>query len=196
MTIKLLHPWLWISVCSVLLICGCERHQDSRVHDYPSLNPQKDFVLTDQDGKPFHLKDHRGEVVFLFFGYLSCPDICPTTISKLTRVYALLGDQKSKVLTLFVSVDPQRDNPGRLKEYLSYFNIKAIGLTGTKEEIDQVVKAYAATYEKVETESKAGYLFNHTDYVYILDPNGMVRYLVRPEDKPDKIAGVVKGILK
>ena len=160
----LLSSLLIVSLLSTGLI-GCSKSQDTRVRQYESLNPQKDFTLTDQEGKPFHLKDLRGKLVFLFFGYLSCPDICPMTLSKLARVYSLLGEQGKDIVTLFVSVDPARDTPQRLKEYLTYFKVKSIGLTGTKQEIDAVVAAYKATYEKVETESAAGYLYNHSDYV-------------------------------
>ena len=187
-----------LSLCmgGILVLQGCGKPEDPRFKEYQTLNPQKDFTLTDQNGQPFHLKDHRGELVFLFFGYLSCPDVCPTTLSKLAGVYSLLGSFKGKVLTVFVSVDPLRDTPARLKEYLEYFNIRSVGLTGTKEQLDLVVNAYKATYEKVETGSAVGYLFNHSDYVYLIDPQGMVRYLIRPEDKPQKIADIIKVILK
>ena len=116
------------------------------------------------------------------------------TLSKLARVYSLLGEQGKDIVTLFVSVDSARDTPQRLKEYLTYFKVKSIGLTGTKQEIDAVVAAYKATYEKVETESAAGYLYNHSDYVYLIDKEGQVRYLVRSEDKPDEISQIVKSL--
>lgn len=181
----------------LMLIQGCSNQsQDERFKEYATLNPKGDFVLMDQEGKSFHLKDLRGQVVFIFFGYLSCPDICPTTMSKLTRVYTLLGDSKSKVLTLFVSVDPQRDTPSRLKEYMSYFHINALGLTGSKAQIDEVVSSYKASYERVETESASGYLFNHSDYIYVLDRNGKVKFLARPEDRPEVIAKIVRQLLK
>src|SRR5579863_3202249 len=84
---------------------GCEKQENKpAATDYGVLNPQRDFILHDQDGKIFHLKDHRGQIVLLFFGYTSCPDVCPTTLSKLARVYALLGPTRQKVLTVFVTV--------------------------------------------------------------------------------------------
>ncbi len=189
---------LYMAVFLLLLgvISGCGQNQDSRFKEYTTLNPQKDFTLTDQNGQPFHLKDHRGKVVFLFFGYLSCPDVCPTTLSKLARVYSLLGPQKSKILTVFVSVDPARDTPAKLKEYLEYFHVPSVGLTGTKEQIDQVVNAYKASYENVQTESAIGYLVNHSDYIYVLDIQGTVRFLARPEDRPEKIVEITQSLLK
>jgi len=162
--------------------------------DLGVINPQRDFTLHDQDGKIFHLKDHRGQVVLLFFGYTSCPDVCPITLSKLARVYALLGSMRQKVLTVFVTIDPRRDTPQKLKEYLQYFNINALGLSGTKQEIDTVVDRYKATSQKVQTHSSAmGYMFDHTDYVYLIDAHGKTSRLFHPEDKAQDMAQVIKG---
>jgi len=172
--------------------------RDQSGMDYGVINPQRDFTLHDQDGKIFHLKDHRGQVVLLFFGYTSCPDECPATLSKLARVYALLGQPiRQKVLTVFVTIDPQRDTAQKLKEYMQYFNINAMGLTGTKQEIDAVVDSYKATYEKVETNSSAlGYMFDHTDYLYLIDAQGKTSYLFHLEDKAQDMAQVIREILK
>lgn len=162
--------------------------------DLGVINPQRDFILYDQDGKIFHLKDHRGQIVLLFFGYTSCPDVCPLALSKLARVYTLLGPMRQKVLTLFVTIDPKHDTPQKLKEYLRYFNINAIGLTGTKQEIDAVVDSYKATYEKVETHLSAlGYEFDHTDYLYLIDTQGKTSYLFHPDDKPEDMAQIIRG---
>jgi protein SCO1/2 len=130
------------------------------------------FTLTDQDGQPFELARLRGQVVLLFFGYTSCPDACPTTLSKLARVYKLLGPDKDRAVTLFVSVDARRDTPRVLKEYLKYFRVNSLGLTGTKEEIDTVVSMYGAKYEIEKTDSAAGYHINHSTDLYLLDQKG------------------------
>jgi protein SCO1/2 len=186
-----------ISLIILLVLCipwaGCDRQEKSTGTDYGLINPQRDFTLHDQDGKTFHLKDHRGEMVLLFFGYTSCPDVCPTTLSKLARVYKLLGPIRQNVLTVFVTIDPARDTPLKLKEYLQYFNINALGLTGTKQEIDRVVDSYKATYEKVETNSSAlGYMFDHTDYLYLIDRQGKTSYLFHPDDKALDMAKIIK----
>lgn len=160
------------------------------------LNPELDFALKDQDGKNFHLRDHRGKVVLLFFGYLTCPDICPVTLSKLTRAYQLLGPaQAEKVLTVFITVDPERDTPEKLKEYLKYFKLNAVGLTGTKEEIDRVVDSYKASYQKVKVDSEAGYLVDHSDLVYVIDAQGRVVDLVHFDDEAGKIAQLIRKVL-
>ena len=185
-----------LAICISLVGPGCESRKSAQKIDmYAELNPQRDFTLTDQDGNTFHLKDHRGQIVLLFFGYLSCPDICPMTISKLSRVYDLIGEKRDNVLTLFVSVDPERDTPEKIKEYLSYFKLKTVGLTGTKAEIDKVVSAYGASYEKVKVDSAAEYLIDHSDYVYLIDGEGRVNALIHTEDKVQKIAGLIKEVL-
>ena len=148
------HLLIWIILGVFSLVhtgCGSSEAQDD-LRKYNSFNPSSDFVLKDQDGRDFHLKDHRGKTVILFFGYLSCPDICPTTLSKLARVYKLLGTDQEKVLTVFVTVDPERDSPSKLKEYLEYFSIKAVGLTGTKAEVDEVAEAPQFVAGRVEVD--------------------------------------------
>jgi protein SCO1/2 len=157
-----------------------------------SFNPSADFTLMEDNGKIFHLRDHRGEVVLLFFGYTSCPDVCPLTLAKLGRVRTLLGPAGKKVLTVFVTVDPQRDTSARLKEYLGYFDAHAVGLTGTKEQIDEVVRAYKASYQRVPTDSALGYIINHTNIVYLIDRQGKVRYLFHQDDSPKKMAEVIR----
>jgi len=185
---------LFLSVYVTLAGCGQQGNKPAEA-DYGVLNPQRDFTLHDQDGKAFHLKDHRGQIVLLFFGYTSCPDVCPTTLSKLARVYMLLGPLRSKILTLFVTIDPKRDTPQKLKEYLEYFNINAMGLSGTKQEIDAVVDSYKATYERVETNSSAlGYMFDHTDYLYLIDTQGKTAHLFHPEDNAQEMAQIIKGL--
>ncbi len=182
-------------LCVTLIICatliGCEKPSSGE----GVLNPQRDFTLHDQNGGVFHLRDHRGQIVLLFFGYTSCPDECPATLSKLVRVYTLLGPLGKKVLTVFVTIDPKRDTPRKLKEYLSYFKINSLGLTGTKQEIDAVVDAYKATYEKVQTNSSAmGDMFDHTDLLYLIDTQGKTTHLFHPEDDARQIAQIIKGI--
>ena len=186
---------LAMTLCLYLIpIAGCDHQADQSPSMEEALNPQRDFTLHDQDGKLFHLKDHRGQIIFLFFGYTSCPDVCPTTLSKLARVYALLGPLHLKLLTLFVTIDPARDTSDKLKEYLQYFNINAMGLTGTKQEIDAVVESFKATYVKVIPNSSAlGYMFDHTDYLYLIDPQGKTVHLFHPEDKAQDMAEIIKG---
>jgi protein SCO1/2 len=182
---------------AALALSGCGRGGgNSDRSPYAMLNPQADFELTNQDGRPFRLSEHRGQVVLLFFGYLSCPDICPTTLSKLSRVYTLLGPaRRAKVLTVFVSIDTERDAPAKLKEYLSYFNVNSVGLTGGRDAVDKVVAAYKASYKRVETRSALGYLYDHSDLVYLIDGRGKVAALIHADDTADAIAEKIEKTL-
>ncbi|HVR97106.1 MAG TPA: SCO family protein [Thermoanaerobaculia bacterium] len=155
-----------------------------------------DFTLTDQNGQPFHLSQLQGKTVLLFFGYTLCPDACPTTLSKLARVYSMLGPEaKDDVVTVFVSVDSGRDNPQKMKEYLEYFDINAIGLSGTKAQIDPIVAQYGARYEFTDSGSAAGYLVNHSTDLYLIDAKGDVRYVFKHKDPPDVLVPVIREAL-
>lgn len=135
-----------------------------------------DFTLTDQYGRPFRLGDQRGKVVLLFFGYASCPDVCPTTLGDWKQVYARLGDDARRVRFVFITVDPERDTPERLQQHLALFNSDFIGLTGTPEELEPVYEAYGVYYEKVDApQSALGYLVNHTSSDFVIDPQGYWR---------------------
>jgi protein SCO1/2 len=155
-----------------------------------------DFALTDQNGSRFLLREQRGKVVLLFFGYTTCPDACPAMLAKLASVYKALGQKKSRVLTVFVSVDPARDTPEALKKYLAYFPINAAGLTGTKEEIDAVVKQYGAYYEIEKSDSALGYHINHSTTLYVIDQSGEVKLRFKHTDRPDLMAAAVQQLIE
>lgn len=158
-------------------------------------NPANDFALTDQNGKPFHLSQLRGKVVFLFFGYTHCPDACPTTMAKLSQVNKLLGKNADHVVTVFVSVDPGRDTTSVLKSYLAYFHMNSIGLTGTKEEIDAVVKQYGAKYEIEQSDSAAGYHIDHSTDLYLLNQKGELARTFNYSDGAQVIAEGARSLL-
>ena len=151
-----------------------------------------DFALVDQHGARFELQNLRGQPAMLFFGYTYCPDICPVTLSKMGRVYQLLGEDQQELTTLFVTVDPKRDTQEKLAEYLDYFAIDAIGLRGDKEEIDQVVRQYGAHYSLGE--EQASYLVDHSTYTYLIDQQGKVRFLFRQSDGPELMAAVTEQL--
>jgi protein SCO1/2 len=150
-----------------------------------------DFELPAHTGTAFRLADQRGKVVLLFFGYTFCPDICPTTLATVARVEKLLGTERDRMQTVFVSVDPERDSPERLREYVGLFEARAIAATGTRAQIDAVVARYAAFYEKQMSDSAAGYLVDHTSRLYLIDAHGKVRYLFRYGEEAETIA---KGV--
>lgn len=185
----------WMLGMVALACMGCQPQEEAAVVPAaPAIGG--DFTLTDHDNKPFELASQRGKAVLIFFGYASCPDACPTTLSKISAVYRRLGDDAAKVQTLYITVDPDRDTKEILKEDLSYFRINAIGLTGTKAEIDKVVAQYGASYEIVPMpESAAQYTVAHSTTLYALDTNGKVQILFPYEATVEEITTGLQGIL-
>ena len=162
----------------------------------PVLSTGGDFVLTDHNNQRFELSSLQGKAVLIFFGYTSCPDVCPTTLSKLSSVYKDLGKDASRVKTLYITVDPDRDTPAVLKADLGYFDLDALGLTGTKPEIDKVVALYGASYEIIPTpQSVEKYTVAHSTTLYALDTHGRTRILFPYEATVDNIVKGVKAIL-
>jgi len=165
--------------------------------ELPVLPIGGDFTLTDQNNHPFQLSSLRGKAVLIFFGYTSCPDACPTTLAKLSSVYRRLGKNSERVKTLYISVDPQRDTPEVLREDLSNFHLDALGLTGTKAQIDKVVAQYKASYEIIPTpESEAKYTVAHSTTLYGIDANGQTRILFSYEATVDEIVSGLQSILE
>ena len=131
-----------------------------------------DFTLTNQDGIIVHDKDFRGRVMLVFFGFTHCPDMCPTTAATFAKTLELLGDKASLVAPIFISVDPQRDTPAVLKEYLTNIDTRIIGLTGTQEQTKQVASVYKAYFAK--SKNAAGdENVDHSGFIYIMDKNGV-----------------------
>ncbi|HAA74237.1 TPA: SCO family protein [Candidatus Latescibacteria bacterium] len=195
---------LTLAVC--LLFAGCSESGDSTepvaIIEEPQELPElkklefgRDFVLTDQNGERFDTATLRGKLIFLFFGYTTCPDACPMTLSKIARVDALLGEMGERVQTLYVSIDPERDTVEKVREYLSYYDLPVVGLTGTVEEINDVADDFGVYYSKSEEETALGYLVDHTTLVYMIDPNGTLRYLSHPDDSPEVLAALVRKVL-
>jgi protein SCO1 len=137
------------------------------------------FHLVDQDGKAFQLNQVRGKAVLFSFGFTHCPNVCPTTLSDLAKVYqALPAKDREKVQVLFVSIDPQRDTPETMKTYVPYFNDSFIGLTGTEASLAEAAKAYGAFYEIIhDAGNPDAYTVNHSALTYLITPDGKWKLL-------------------
>jgi protein SCO1/2 len=158
--------------------------------------PASDFALARGDGGSFRLSQMRGQVVLLFFGYTSCPDICPTTLAELNQAMGKLGADADKVQVVFVSVDPARDTPERVQEYVNHFNPGFIGLSGSEAELAGVWRDYGVFREIVEGTSALGYIVNHTARVTLIDGNGNMRISFGFETPADDIVHDLNLILK
>lgn len=177
----------------VVLLLGVGCSEPTGLHRVSM--PVGDFTLVGDDGKEFRLSSLRGTPVLLFFGYTHCPDACPTMMSKVAIAYRLAGERARRVPTLFVSVDP-RDTPPLLKTYVSYYAaVPARGLTGTKAQIDEVVRQFGASYEIRDTGSAAGPMVDHTIRLYLLDAEGNIAAFFDPSSSPEVIGKEIKAML-
>lgn len=177
-------------------VAGCRRDTPAPSAAAPQPRPSfgGDFTLTNQDNQPFRLQDIRGRPAFLFFGYTSCPDMCPVTMSRIASALRRVGPAAAPVVTLFVSVDPRRDTPAVLKEYVGSFSTPLIGLTGSEDEIRRVAAAYHAAYEFVPS-GTPNYLINHTSAIFLIDREGRLRQYFKFDENPDTLAAALAAVL-
>lgn len=164
----------------------------------PEFRPYKPFQLVDQHNAAFTEQRFNGKWSFIFFGYTSCPDICPVTLSVINSVKRLLekqdGDLASDMQVVFVSVDPQRDSPEKLAEYVKFFNSDFIGVTGEKEQIDILASQSGAGYI-MEAETAPGeYLVGHTSAIFLTDPQGRLVAAFSQPHKPQTIVSQYEKI--
>lgn len=162
------------------------------------------FTLTGHDGNKVRLDQFHDKIVLISWGYSNCPDICPITLANLNKVMELLGENTNDVQVLFITVDPERDNPDRMAEYVPYFNNNFIGLTGSQEEIDEVAQNYVVTivkhpavYGRGRYDTWDRYLMTHTNTIHLIDKNGRL-FLTYPHHLHDSklIAQDIKKLLQ
>ena len=144
------------------------------------------FALTAQDGRKVTQADFAGAPFLVFFGYTHCPDVCPTTLQDLTQAFAKLGKDK-KIAALFISVDPERDTPAVLKEYLTSFDPRILALSGPAEALAPVLKSYRVYARKVPG-ADGGYTMDHTSLVYLMDARGRFAGSFNTSLPPDEAA--------
>jgi len=156
-----------------------------------------DFTLTDGDGKPFALSSLKGKVVVLSFGYTHCPDICPTELLTYNDTLKQLGDEAKNVAVVFVSVDPDRDTPELMKQYVKQFNPAFIGLTDTQggNEIALAKQQWRIISAKADIKSEKLYNVDHSSGTYLLDKQGNAAYFERFGAEAPQIASDIKKLL-
>lgn len=172
MTIKQLRLFLGVSILLLVLLgtaaCGSSAPHEFAGAELTILQPVPDFTLTGENG-PVSLSDFEGKYIYLYFGYTYCPDICPDTLAKLARVREALGDEADEMQVIMVSVDPERDTPDVLAEYVSHFDPSFVGITGTKAEIDAAGEPFGLFYQKNEGSAATGYLVDHSTRTFLID---------------------------
>jgi protein SCO1/2 len=155
----------------------------------------RDFALTDHTGKARTLADFKGKVVFLFFGFTQCPDVCPTTMTEMATVLKELGPKADKVQVLFVTIDPERDTQELLAQYVPAFNPTFIGLRGDAAATAKVAKEFKVFYAKSPGTTPDAYSMDHTAGSYVFDTQGKIRLFVRHGKGAAPIAQDIKLLL-
>lgn len=156
-----------------------------------------DFVLQSADG-PVDLRDFRGRLTLVYFGYTFCPDVCPTSLAATSEgLKQLTPDEAARVAMLFVSVDPERDTPARLKEYAQFFHPSIIGVTGRPEELAGIARRYGAFYarEAIATAGD-GYVVDHTSDTYVVGPDGRLLGKIGHATPPGEVVATIRNYLK
>ncbi|MCC6313002.1 MAG: SCO family protein [Thermomicrobiales bacterium] len=164
--------------------------------EFTPPQPAPELALIDADGEPFSFADRVGTVQLLYFGYTTCPDLCPTTLLDFATVKEDLGPDADRVRFLMASVDPERDTAERLQEYMGFFDPDFIGLRGDAEETAAAAQAFGVTVKRVEhPESSTGYLIDHTALIYVIDQEGRLRLSYPYGTDPALIAADVRHLL-
>lgn len=156
-----------------------------------------DFTLQSAAG-PVSLKDYRGKLVLVYFGYTYCPDICPTSLAATAEgLKQLTPDEQARVAMIFISVDPKRDTPERLKEYAEFFHPAIVGATGTAEVVAEIAKRYGVFYaeQKVDT-AGGGYVVDHSSDTFVIAPDGQLVGKIAHATPPDQVVVAIRKHLQ
>jgi cytochrome oxidase Cu insertion factor (SCO1/SenC/PrrC family) len=153
------------------------------------------FSLTNQAGQPVTERDYAGRWMLVYFGYSFCPDVCPTELGTMAAALDALGPAAERVTPVFVTVDPQRDTPAALADYVARFHPRLQGLTGTPEQVAEVARRYRVYYARAQRPDMTDYLMDHSSFIYLVGPDGRVRSLFRPDQRPEDIAATVAAQL-
>lgn len=156
--------------------------------------PGGPFSLIDHAGAAVSERTYRGKYLVMVFGYTSCPDVCPTTLAAVAAAMELLGAEAEAVQPLFVTVDPERDTPEVLADYVAAFHPRMVGLTGSAEQIRQAARAYRVYYSKVETGDDA-YPVDHSAYVYVVGPDGATLTYLKHDASPEAMAAAIENAM-
>lgn len=180
----------WLLLMMSVILGGC-LDQPPQWHgkDISGLMPELTYRLTDTRGNTVTAADSAGRVRLLYFGFTSCPDVCPTTLAGLKQAIRLLPEaSRQHVEVLFVSVDPRRDTPERLASYARFFGEQVTGLTGPETELRSLARRYRTTFGYDEPDAAGNYNVSHGSAVYVFDASGKARLLLRPGLSPRQIS--------
>lgn len=195
MTFQFLRRTLLVATAA-LALTACEKPATSfHAIDITGADYAKGFSLTDQNGQARTLADFKGKAVVIFFGFTQCPDVCPTSMSELAQARQLLGADGDRLQGLFISIDPERDTPEIMKEYIGSFDPTFLALYAKPEELPELAKSFKIYYKKVPGTTPDNYSMDHSAGSYIYDPSGRVRLYSRYGGGAQVLADDVKKLL-
>jgi protein SCO1 len=189
-----LRAALVAALIAALVACGADG-PEFQASDITGSSFGRDFQLSDPQGKPRSLADFKGKAVVVFFGYTQCPDVCPTTLAALAETMKRLGPDADRVQVLFITVDPERDTPALLAQYVPAFDPRFLGLRGDAEATARTAKEFKILYQKVPGASAASYTMDHSAGTYVYDPQGRLRLYVSNGQGPDVFVHDIRKLL-
>ena len=190
-----LRTLLLAVIAPLLLLAGCTPAEPVfKSTDITGTSYGKTLRLTDHNGQERTLADFKGKVVTIFFGYTQCPDVCPTALSGMSTVMQELGPDAERVQVLFVTVDPERDTPELLAQYVPVFDARFLGLYGTPEKIAELAKEFRVFYRK-SGDLAGHYTIDHTARSYVYDTRGRLRLATRHGMGAEALASDLKQLL-
>jgi protein SCO1/2 len=184
-----------IALAASLLACTAGGPQ-FKASDISGSSFGRDFELRDPQGSTRRLADFRGKAVVVFFGYTQCPDVCPTTLASLAEAMKQLGPDADRVQVLFITVDPERDTPALLAQYVPAFDPRFLGLYGDAEATARTAKEFKIIYQKVPGSSAGTYTMDHSAGTYVFDPQGRLRLYVANGQGADVFAHDLRELLR
>jgi protein SCO1/2 len=194
-----MHRRLFVRLCSdagalLLLAPACWPTSSAAQIAVPPKGSRVHFALTGSDGTAVTEQRYRGKWLVIYFGYTSCPDICPTTMLELAQALQALGARAAGVQVLFITVDPQRDRPDLLAEYLKTFDPHFVGLTGSSAQISAAAKSFNVFYERHDTDD-GNYTYDHSTYLYVVDPDGQLVEALGSDRGSEQIAATLASLM-
>jgi protein SCO1/2 len=180
---------------TMLAACSADQKPAFQSIDITGAPYAQELTLPDIDGKARTLADFKGKVVIVFFGFAQCPDVCPATLAELSELRRRLGADGAKVQPVFVTVDPERDTPQVLREYVGGFGTDIVALRGTLEQTQAAAKAFKVYFAKVPGKADGSYTVDHTAGSYVFDPKGRIRLFSRYGSGVDGLLADVKLLL-
>jgi protein SCO1/2 len=178
-----------------LSACSPDKLQFKSI-DITGADYARDFTLTDHDGQARSLKDFKGKVVVVFFGFTQCPDVCPTALADLAQVKRQLGPLGERLQGIFISLDPERDTPEVLKAYMGNFDPGFLALRPTLAQLPEVAREFKIFYKKNEGKTPGSYTLDHSAGSYVFDTSGKVRLYSRSGAGPELLTSDIALLLK